>query len=222
MAGLVAAHTVTALEIKETGLAQTQGASTAMLAQIGEIPEAERAVGNSNADTVHSRNVPVDPKPILGDIDIAAKIDIETEASLGGLDAKREFILKKLRWQRDQGVQEITSLADQCREKFAVLKEEGKDRLDSAAATAIAAAKQCRVDFVEATLARKEAGKGQLEDLLNTAIQAIKELKVQEIFTESGIPGGDSTSAIQTEIEGIISTFDTDTEDVYSDFYNAL
>lgn len=220
MAGLVAAHTVTALEIKETGLAQTQGASHATLAQIADsvIPEDERAPGNNNSDDTHPTGVTVSDTPTLDDHDISAKIDIETEANLGGLAAKEEFILKKLRWYRDNAVQTLCDMDDQCREKVLLQKARSKDALDAALATATANAKQCRVDFVEATLTKKEIVKGDLEELLNAAIQDIKQLKVAEIFTESGIPGGDNTAVVQSEIEGVLTKFNIDSTALYVAF----
>lgn len=194
-----------------------------MLAQINEseIPEDQRAPGNSNPDNTHV-DPETNPQPTLGSHDIDAKIDVETDANLAGLAAKEEFILKKLRWYRDNAVQTLCDMDEQCREKVLLEKEKSKDALDAALSTATAQAKQCRVDFVEATLTAKEQVKGDLEELLNHAIQAIKELKVAEIFTESGIPGGDHTTVVEDEIATILSGFNTQSNILYNDFSGAL
>ena len=178
-----------------------------MLAQIGDIPEAMRATGNSNSDNTHSAGA-AGPAAGFENDDINDKIDIETEASLGGLTAKEEFILEKLRWLAHTGIESIREEGLQCKEKVLEGKAAGTQALDAALASSTAQAKQCRVDFVAATLTEKEIVKGRLEELLNAAIQDIKELKVQGVFSENGIPGGDHVSVIETDIAAVLLKFD--------------
>ena len=214
MAGLVAAHTVTALEIKETGLAQTTpAASINMLAQIqdGDISDSERAPGNNNNDDVHNNDPGTRPN-IPEDDEINEKIDMLTTSQLAGLQAKEKFICDKIERFRDEQVRIFCDMDEQCREKSLAQKAASKAVIDQAFADGVAAAKKCRTDFVESTLTKKEIIKGQLEDLLNDAIQQIKELKVEGIFADSGIPTDEHKTAIDAAIAEIIGTFESDSD----------
>ena len=214
MAGLVAAHTVTALEIKETGLAQTTpAASINMLAQIqdGDISDSERAPGNNNNDDVHNNDPGTRPN-IPEDDEINEKIDMLTTSQLAGLQAKEKFICDKIERFRDEQVRIFCDMDEQCREKSLAQKAASKAVIDQAFADGVAAAKKCRTDFVESTLTKKEIIKGQLEDLLNDAIQQIKELKVEGIFADSGIPTDEHKTAIDAAIAEIIGTFETESD----------
>jgi hypothetical protein len=95
MAGLVAAHSVAALEIKESGLVQAQGeqANHTMLAQIKEDDNDVQAPDNGNAN-----RLPAAVAEVLPAADIDEKIDLLTTANLAGLTSKEEFILQKLRY----------------------------------------------------------------------------------------------------------------------------
>ena len=92
MAGLVAAQTVTALEIKETGLVQTQEAAHTMLAQIedGDIDSVDKAPSNGNTSGASSTESAINSE------EEDETIDLMTTANLAGLDAKRDFIIQKV------------------------------------------------------------------------------------------------------------------------------
>ena len=94
MAGLVAAHSVAALEIKESGLVQAQGeqANHTMLAQIKEDDNDVQAPDNGNVREADPVVSPTDSTKI------DEKIDLLTTANLAGLASKEEFILKKLKY----------------------------------------------------------------------------------------------------------------------------
>ena len=186
MAGLVAAHSVAALEIKETGLVQAQGeqANPTMLAQIKEDDNDVQAPDNGNANRL--------PEAIESELPATAeldeKIDLLTNANLAGLTSKEEFILKKLKYYKKEQVELFCSLDEQCRAKMTSRFEEYKTVIDEARDEAIVKAKDCRVTYVDNLLYQKEIIKGKLEDLLNETIQQIKELKVEGILNESGMP----------------------------------
>jgi len=90
MAGLVAAQTVTALEIKETGLVQTQEAAHTMLAQIEDGDSVDKAPSNGNTSGASSTESAINSE------EEDETIDLMTTANLAGLDAKRDFIIQKV------------------------------------------------------------------------------------------------------------------------------
>jgi hypothetical protein len=139
MAGLVAAHSVAALEIKETGLVQAQGeqANLTMLAQIKEDDNDVQAPDNGNANRL--------PEAIASQLPATAelneKIDLLTTANLAGLTSKEEFILKKLKYYKKEQIELICAIDDACRAKLTTRFEEYKGVIDEARDTAMADAK---------------------------------------------------------------------------------
>ena len=215
LSALVAAQTVTALEIKETGLTQSAPAAQIMLAQVndGEIDEADRAMGNDNDDSFH--NPESDENSVIDDSTaLDEKIDELTTSQMAGLEAKEKFMTNKIKYLAQEKYDQFCAIEESCREKMAAQKAESRRVLDEALATAVADAKKCRTDFVEAQLVKKEIVKGKLEDLLNIAIQNIKELKVEGIFADSGLPQEDHATAIAAAIEAEIDTFTTDSNNL--------
>lgn len=212
MAGLVAAHSVAALEIKETGLVQAQGeqANHTMLAQIKDDENDVTAPSNMNDNPTPAASTSQKPS----DDDINAKIDLLTTANLAGLTAKEEFILKKLKYYKKEQIELFCSIDDACRAKMEARLEEYKGIIDTARDAAFAGAKECRVNYVDQLLYQKEIIKGKLEDLLNETIQQIKELKVEGILNESGMPTDEHKSQLDTQIEMLISTFETNSDEL--------
>jgi hypothetical protein len=189
LSALVAAQTVTALEIKETGLTQSAPVAQIMLAQVndGDISESDRARGNDNDDKIN--NPAEEPSPTLnGDGQLDDMIDALTESQIGGLEAREVYMTNKIKYLAAEKYDQFCAIEETCREKMAAQKVESKRVIDEAYALGAANAKKCRTDFVEDQLVKKEIVKGKLEDLLNVAIQKIKELKVEGIFKESGLP----------------------------------
>ena len=150
MAGLVAAHSVAALEIKESGLVQAQGeqANHTMLAQIKEDDNDVQAPDNGNANRVTDTVATELPETT----EIDEKIDLLTTANLAGLTSKEEFILKKLKYYKKEQVELICSIDDACRAKMEARLEEYKGVIDTARDAAFAGAKECRVNYVDQLL----------------------------------------------------------------------
>lgn len=161
-----------------------------MLAQVndGDISEADRAAGNDNEDSVHNDSSSTDSFLENAGMELDDKIDMLTDSQMAGLAAKEKYMTDKIKYLAAEKYDQFCAIEETCREKMAAQKTESKRVIDEAFAAAVAGAKKCRTDFVEAQLVKKEIVKGELEDLLNTAIQEIKELKVEGIFSESGLP----------------------------------
>ena len=212
MAGLVAAQTVTALEIKETGLVQTQEAAHTMLAQIegDELPEDQQAPSNDNTSGGAST-----PSVIETDSE-GETIELMTKANLAGLADKADFIIKKVEYFRQHQVKVFCDIEEQCREKVIAQKLKSKAALEENQRTANAEAKLCRTDFIDTLLKDKEIVKGDIEELLNEAIHKIKELKVNGIFQEAGMPAEKHASVIETDIAAILTAFNTAVDELYT------
>ena len=217
LSALVAAQTVTALEIKETGLTESAPNNQITLAQTltqvedgaaSDIDSSDRAPGNDNSDDVH--NDTPSSNSALESSALDDKIDLLTQSQMAGLAAKEAYMDQKVKFLANEKFQQFCDLEETCREKGHAQKEESKRILDEGFAAGLVAAKKCRTDFVDAQLVKKEIVKGNLEELLNIAIQQIKELKVEGIFADSGIPTDQHKSAIDTEIALIVATFETD------------
>ena len=152
MAGLVAAHSVAALEIKETGLVQAQGeqANPTMLAQIKVKDDDNdiQAPDNGNANKL--------PEEVASELPATAeleeKIGLLTTANLAGLTSKEEFILKKLKYYKKEQVELLCSIDEACRAKLEARLEEYKGVIDTARDAAFAGAKECRVNYVDQLL----------------------------------------------------------------------
>ena len=215
MAGLVAAGSVAALEIQETGLVQTQGAQAnqTMLAQIKDDEADVKAPDNGNTN-----RLPKEPEPALPETtEIDEKIELLTTANLAGLTAKEDFILKKLKYFKKEQIEIFCDMDEACRAKLATQLEKSKAEIDQAAVEAAAAAKKCRVDFVNELLTEKETIKGRLEDLLNETIQKIKELKVEGILQESGMPAEEHKEVLDAQIETLIMEFEMASDEMLTD-----
>lgn len=216
LSALVAAQTVTALEIKETGLTESAPNNQITLAQTltqvedgaaDGIDSSDQAPGNDNSDDVH--NDTPSSNSALESSALDDKIDLLTQSQMAGLAAKEAYMDQKVKFLANEKFQQFCDLEETCREKGHAQKEESKRILDEGFAAGLVAAKKCRTDFVDAQLVKKEIVKGNLEELLNIAIQEIKELKVEGIFADSGIPTDQHKSAIDTEIAGIVTAFET-------------
>lgn len=220
LSALVAAQTVTALEIKETGLTQSAPAAQIMLAQVndGDIDEADRAAGNDNTDSVH--NDTTDPDSVLESGSLADKIEALTDSQMAGLAAKEKYMTDKIKYLAAEKYDQFCAIEETCREKMAAQKVESKRVLDEAYAAGVANAKKCRTDFVEAQLVKKEIIKGQLEDELNQTIQRIKELKVEGVFADSGLPEEKHATEIAAAIEQEIADFEAASELLLSETTN--
>jgi len=207
---------VTALEIKETGLTESAPNNQITLAQTltqvedgaaDGIDSSDQAPGNDNSDDVH--NDTPSSNSALESSALDDKIDLLTQSQMAGLAAKEAYMDQKVKFLANEKFQQFCDLEETCREKGHAQKEESKRILDEGFAAGLVAAKKCRTDFVDAQLVKKEIVKGNLEELLNIAIQEIKELKVEGIFADSGIPTDQHKSAIDTEIAGIVTAFET-------------
>ena len=89
---------------------------------------------------------------------------------MAGLAAKEKYMTDKIKYLAQEKYDQFCAIEETCREKMAAQKAESRRVLDEALAAAVADAKKCRTDFVEAQLVKKEIVKGNLEDLLNKAI----------------------------------------------------
>ena len=152
MAGLVAAHSVAALEIKETGLVQAQGeqANQTMLAQIKVKDDDTDITAPDNGNT--NPNAPAAETEYPGDTEVDEKIDLLTTANLAGLTSKEEFILKKLKYYKQEQIDLFCSIDDACRAKMEARAAEYKGIIDTARDAAFAGAKECRVNYVDQLL----------------------------------------------------------------------
>ena len=154
---------------------------------------------------------------------LEAKIELLVQSQMDGLAAREKFMTDKVKHLAREKYDQFCSIEETCREKLHAQKEASVKVLDDGLAAAFAAAKKCRVDFVEDQLVKKEIVKGELEELLNKTIQQIKELKVEGIFAESGMPHEQHITAIEADIAAAITEFDeasqlllTDTDAVTS------
>jgi len=216
MAGLVAAHTAAALEIKETGLVQTQAeqATTTVLAQVHDDPgdEHEAPPDNANPNKVDSDEESESELPTRAEID--DKVDLMIQAQIDGLTAKGDFILEKLTYWRAEQYQYLCDIDKSCREKVEAQKETSATIVSNAMEVAVADAKACRVEFVDELLKHKEQVKGKLEELLNSTIHRIKELKVEGILNEAGVPTEEHKYELDLQIEDLIDDFNDESNDL--------
>ena len=126
LSALVAAQTVTALEIKETGLTQSIPSAQAQitLAQItgdGDIPEEDRAPGNGNDDDVHNPEESVNSA--LSNTALEEKIELLTDSQLAGLAAREAYMVKEIKFLTKDKMDQFYAIEETCREKLHAQKE---------------------------------------------------------------------------------------------------
>ena len=211
MAGLVAAHSAAALEIKETGLvSQAEQATTTVLAQVHDDPDDENEPPPDNANSNKTDSDEESESELPSNDEIADKVGLMTEAQIDGLDAKSDYIIEKLTYWRAEQYQLLCDIDKSCRSKILDRKETSATIISNAMEVAVAGAKECRVEFVDELLKHKEQVKGKLEELLNHTIQAIKEMKVEGILNEAGVPTEEHKHELDLKIEQAIADFNTD------------
>ena len=130
IAGLVAAQAASALEIQEsTQLVEThedQIKTILAQAQVDPEPEpideAELEAGNVEAPENENPNTEEEEKKEAEeaekeaeDKELDEKIHILTDSAIGGLDAKKEWILEKLTMYSKQKLAELNAIDEKCR-----------------------------------------------------------------------------------------------------------
>jgi hypothetical protein len=120
IAGLVAAQ-VTATQIEATEnttlVAEHQDGIQTLLAQIADdeditIPQAP---ANDNANTTEDAAAVANQASILDTTDLNDKIDLITDAAIGGLVSKKKFIMDKLQFFADEKLQQYMQIDESCR-----------------------------------------------------------------------------------------------------------
>ena len=120
IAGLVAAQvTATQIEANEntTLVAEHQDGIQTLLAQIADdeditIPQAP---ANDNANTTEDAAAVANQASILDTTDLNDKIDLITDAAIGGLESKKKFIMDKLQFFADEKLQQYMQIDESCR-----------------------------------------------------------------------------------------------------------
>ena len=169
IAGIVATHVgATQIETNENTLSAYQQDYKNLLAQTKEPDDNIPApAGNSNTDSEANAAASAAENSLIdesnaADSDLVDKLELISEAALGGLMAKSEWYIEKL----ENFAAEKTALFDQmdetCRIKLDDTYNTSRQSLEDGAAAAMATMRECRMTYVEAVLAKKEELKGQL------------------------------------------------------------
>ena len=72
---------------------------------------------NANANTTDEEQKVADEPSILETSDLNDKIDLITDAAIGGLNSKKDFIIQKLQFYADEKLQQYIQIDESCREK---------------------------------------------------------------------------------------------------------
>jgi hypothetical protein len=210
IAGLVAAQvTGNQIERPEDLVPQeyTEGVKS-LLAQIKDDASTFHGItiapvpGNANAMTDQSAlESHLDTPTILETDELSEKVDLVVEAAIGGLTAKKDYWVEKLKFYADERLTQFRQVDESCRKKTDAAAQRGIEILTEASEKAFTELKQCRKDYVEALLLRKEEIQGELQNTLNETIHRIKELKVGEVLNESGLPTEEHATILKQKIE---------------------
>jgi hypothetical protein len=121
IAGLVAAQ-VTASQIETTDnnttlVAEHPDITQTLLAQIGddEGTNIPKAPSNANTNTEEEEEERANEPSILDTTDLNEKIDLITDAAIGGLDSKKKFIIDKLQFYANEKLQQYMQIDESCR-----------------------------------------------------------------------------------------------------------
>ena len=169
IAGIVATHVgATQIETNENTLSAYQQDYKNLLAQTKEPDDNIPApAGNSNTDSEANAAASAAENSLIdesnaGDSDLVDKLELISEAAMGGLMAKSEWYLEKLQNFADEKQALFDQMDETCRIKLDDTYNTSRQSLEDGAAAAMATMRECRMTYVEAVLAKKEELKGEL------------------------------------------------------------
>ena len=167
------------------------------MAQVADEPDGGAEAPPSN-DNVPDAPPAAEPTKITDQSVFDDKIKLLTDAAEGGLDAKKDWILDKLKHYSVTKLIEFKALVEKCYDETDLAKEVAAEKLSVAYDKSVTDLKKCRTDYIDALLVRKEEIKGELESVLNQTIHNIKALKVDVALGEAGMPTKDHKSTIES------------------------
>lgn len=169
IAGIVATHVgATQIETNENTLSAYQQDYKNLLAQTKEPDDNIPApAGNSNTDSEANAAASAAENSLIdesnaADSDLVDKLELISEAALGGLEAKSAWYIEKLQNFADEKTALFDQMDETCRIKLDDTYNTSRQSLEDGAAAAMATMRECRMTYVEAVLAKKEELKGQL------------------------------------------------------------
>lgn len=169
IAGIVATHVgATQIETNENTLSAYQQDYKNLLAQTKEPDDNIPApAGNSNTDSEANAAASAAENSLIdesnaADSDLVDKLELISEAALGGLVAKSEWYIEKLQNFADEKQALFDQMDETCRIKLDDTYNTSRQSLEDGAAAAMATMRECRMTYVEAVLAKKEELKGEL------------------------------------------------------------
>ena len=169
IAGIVATHVgATQIETNENTLSAYQQDYKNLLAQTKEPDDNIPApAGNSNTDSEANAAASAAENSLIdesnaADSDLVDKLELISEAAMGGLMAKSEWYLEKLQNFADEKQALFDQMDETCRIKLDDTYNTSRQSLEDGAAAAMATMRECRMTYVEAVLAKKEELKGEL------------------------------------------------------------
>ena len=169
IAGIVATHVgATQIETNENTLSAYQQDYKNLLAQTKEPDDNIPApAGNSNTDSEANAAASAAENSLIdesnaADSDLVDKLELISDAALGGLEAKSAWYIEKLENFADEKKALFDQMDETCRIKLDDTYNTSRQSLEDGAAAAMATMRECRMTYVEAVLAKKEELKGQL------------------------------------------------------------
>ena len=101
-------------------MAQQQDEIHTLLAQIADDDRVDgvsipSAPANDNTNTTDNEQMAANEPSILDTTDLNDKIDLITDAAIGGLDKKKAFIMEKLQFYADEKLQQFIQIDESCR-----------------------------------------------------------------------------------------------------------
>ena len=169
IAGIVATHVgATQIETNENTLSAYQQDYKNLLAQTKEPDDNIPApAGNSNTDSEANAAASAAENSLIdesnaADSDLVDKLELISDAALGGLVAKSEWYIEKLENFADEKKALFDQMDETCRIKLDDTYNTSRQSLEDGAAAAMATMRECRMTYVEAVLAKKEELKGEL------------------------------------------------------------
>ena len=171
IAGIVATHVgATQIETNENTLSAYQQDYKNLLAQTKEPDDNIPApAGNSNTDSEANAASSAAENPLVDDTtdgaadsDLVDKLELISDAALGGLEAKSAWYIEKLENFADEKKALFDQMDETCRIKLDDTYNTSRQSLEDGAAAAMATMRECRMTYVEAVLAKKEELKGEL------------------------------------------------------------
>ena len=169
IAGIVATHVgATQIETNENTLSAYQQDYKNLLAQTKEPDDNIPApAGNSNTDSEANAAASAAENSLIdesnaADSDLVDKLELISDAALGGLEAKSAWYIEKLENFADEKTALFDQMDETCRIKLDDTYNTSRQSLEDGAAAAMATMRECRMTYVEAVLAKKEELKGEL------------------------------------------------------------